>query len=401
MDFAEAVRTVNEILNEEQKRPTVSYTPVNFPGDSGLASVAAALRFAMIQEKRPREIKKPPFPCQFESTNYNLLCALLGQVPPGSRGSLVIYVANRAGTPPGCAQGRRRPTASWISCTSELPLVAEFCVRQGAFQSLRIVLLEAALMPGHVMLLKQLEDMIALNYTLLTSEQYEELKSALMLLRDKALGQLDGMKDGRKQFTVAWPEMPTVDLRRQNQEIADACDALIEQCAEARHVYLGASLLEGLNLEVNQDKAAVENRLQAFGFSKALSDCLDEADRLYRAPGTAFDLKSSMGHLRSFMENVHAEALPAIAKSGEASPRKWGEGLLFLRRHDILSPHEEQFAAALYKLISDEAVHPLIADRECARLARNVVIEYGLLFLRKLEKLGIRRLPAKGGAASV
>jgi hypothetical protein len=40
--------------------------------------------------------------------------------------------------------------------------------------------------------------------------------------------------------------------------------------------------------------------------------------------------------------------------------------------------------------LSDEGVHPLIAEKEFARLLRNVVIEYGLMFLTMLEKKGIR-----------
>jgi hypothetical protein len=66
--------------------------------------------------------------------------------------------------------------------------------------------------------------------------------------------------------------------------------------------------------------------------------------------------------------------------------------LTYLRVNDFLSRQEEQLVAGLHAVISDEAVHPLIARREYARLARNVVIEYALLFLRKLEELG----PEKG-----
>jgi hypothetical protein len=42
-------------------------------------------------------------------------------------------------------------------------------------------------------------------------------------------------------------------------------------------------------------------------------------------------------------------------------------------------------------LISDEGVHPVVAEHEYARLFRNVVIEYALLFLRKIEKVGLSR----------
>ena len=33
-------------------------------------------------------------------------------------------------------------------------------------------------------------------------------------------------------------------------------------------------------------------------------------------------------------------------------------------------------------------IHPLIAEREYARLMRNIAIEYGLLFLSNLNKAG-------------
>jgi len=39
--------------------------------------------------------------------------------------------------------------------------------------------------------------------------------------------------------------------------------------------------------------------------------------------------------------------------------------------------------------MSDTGVHPLIAEREYARLMRNMSIEYGLLLLTKLNKLGL------------
>ncbi len=97
-----------------------------------------------------------------------------------------------------------------------------------------------------------------------------------------------------------------------------------------------------------------------------------------------------MGHLRSFLEFLHSEAIPQIQKKKKIAPPadgKWGTQLTYLRVNGFLSKQEEQFVAGLYVVISDEAVHPLIAKREYARLSRNVVIEYALLFLRKLEKL--------------
>jgi hypothetical protein len=99
-----------------------------------------------------------------------------------------------------------------------------------------------------------------------------------------------------------------------------------------------------------------------------------------------------MGHLRSFIENLQKAAVPAVhAKVGGAMPdSKWGAGLLYFRQHNILTKAEEAFVSSLYTLISDEAIHPLVAEPKYARLFRNVVIEYALLLLWKLKELGVK-----------
>jgi hypothetical protein len=165
-----------------------------------------------------------------------------------------------------------------------------------------------------------------------------------------------------------------------------------ELCRKAGFLHLENALTENVNLEVNQDKYVVEGFLEKFGFSGPLLTALNEAEKLNSAGATELELKSSMGHLRSFLENLHSEAIPQIQKKKRIAPPaedKWGTQLTYLRVNDFLSKQEEQFVAGLWAVISDEAVHPLIAKREYARLSRNVVIEYALLFLRKMEQLGV------------
>jgi hypothetical protein len=84
-------------------------------------------------------------------------------------------------------------------------------------------------------------------------------------------------------------------------------------------------------------------------------------------------------------------ACPPGPAEGPSLTVRVGDGLAYLRANCVLSQAEESFAASLYTLISDEAVHPLFSEREYARLFRNVSIEYALLFLSKLEKLGLKR----------
>ena len=63
--------------------------------------------------------------------------------------------------------------------------------------------------------------------------------------------------------------------------------------------------------------------------------------------------------------------------------------IVYLRDKTLLTKPQEKFIAGLYTLLSDEAVHPLIAKKEAARLSRNMVVEYGLLLLTQLEKAGM------------
>jgi hypothetical protein len=165
---------------------------------------------------------------------------------------------------------------------------------------------------------------------------------------------------------------------------------VLEGCRKAKYLYLKGSLLPGMNLEVNQDKGTVRTFLEKLGFTQLLIQSLEEAERQYRIAATPFDLKSGMGHLRSFLEHLHREACQSIATAaGETIADRWGPATSYLHQKGFLSQQEEAFVTSLYTLLSDESVHPLIAEREYARLLRCVVIEYGVMFLATLDKKGV------------
>jgi hypothetical protein len=148
------------------------------------------------------------------------------------------------------------------------------------------------------------------------------------------------------------------------------------------------------NLEVEDDKKAVEDYLTKLGFNNLMVQSLNAAEQDFKTTATAFELKNCLGHLRSFLEQLHLQACAQLVKPGESAPDKWGSATLFLRNHQVITLKEEEFITKLYTLVSDEAIHPLIAGREYARLFRNIVIEYGLLFLTTLQKKNIsNKLP--------
>ncbi|MDE3181393.1 MAG: hypothetical protein KGM47_17255 [Acidobacteriota bacterium] len=264
---------------------------------------------------------------------------------------------------------------------SEFPLIAEFCIRNGAKHDFFRVLGEAQLFPGHAVLLRHLEDMIALNFTIVTDHDYEAFTMTITAIGHSTRVQYKAHRDSGARGAEA------AELQDFWTELIAASDGIKKECQKARYLYLKGALLEGLNLEVNQDKTAVTSFLKTQGFSDTLIECLNRADETYQTAASGFDFKTCMVHLRSSMEKLHSEG---IAKLQPATPQpanhRWGEDLTSLRNAKVLSGPEEGYASALYKLLSDGGVHPVIAEKEYARLARNVVIEYALLFLRVLGK---------------
>src|SRR5260370_41851832 len=359
-------------------------------GLRGIRDVEALHR---ARQERPREVLEEARKSSFKSTNYNLLCALSAQLEERNRWAFVVSVSSRVGMEPACGPAKSAAFPSWNGLVSELPLVAEFTVRNGGKEEFLRTVAEANPLPGHVLLMRHLEEMISLNFSLFTDAEYDGVALSVGNFMRTVHDRFDKYCAGHQGFE-RWRSLGHTNVVEIFRELQASGAAILEQCRKAQYLYLKGSLLEGLTLEINQDRDIVQSYLLQLGFSKDLIECLNVAEQLYRSSGTNFDLKSCIGHLRSFLENLEKEAMPgAVATYGGNLPKTWGEVLSYLRQNRVLTKPEERLASGLYTLMSGEAVHPLIAEREYARLARNMVIEYGLLFLRKLDRLGLRPKP--------
>jgi hypothetical protein len=400
MKIEDANAKALQIFAEERRYQTVQYSPI--PGPViGLVDATQKLVQAMerldaknsLLENRyenPRTILRGPHRFQFNSTNYNLLVTLLGRVEETDRSAFLKTIADQIKLFPASLRNKAASYPSWDSQTSELPLVAEFLIRNGGRPFFVKTLQTCKPSPGVAVMLVQLGDVIALNYPIFSESEYAGLSHAVRRLRSTAYDQITYIDTyGHARAAEHWAKYG-FNGAAVCRDICKLCDAVSELCRKAEFLHLENALTENINLEVNQDKYAVEGFLEKFGFSGPLLTALNEAEKLNSSGATELELKSSMGHLRSFLEHLHSEAIPQIQKKKSTAPPaddKWGTQLTYLRVNDFLSKQEEQFVGGLYAVISDEAVHPLIARREYARLSRNVLIEYALLFLRKLEKL--------------
>jgi len=383
MDLRDAIQKAAQILDQERVVSTVSYEAVTT--DPVMSAVSVLVGPLKERGKHCRAVQERPEEFQFKSLNFDLLCALWDQVPPQDRPAWLASLLARIASARSYRHTSRGVLGAgqWHRCSSELPLVAEFVVRRGDKQLFIRALGEAAPSPGLTLLLVQIEEMIALNFTLFTDEEYSQFPMAIAAIR-RTIAELE--KRPKPSSTI---ESNTIYHVR--YDVPGFCDSVLEGCRKARYLYVKGSLLPGMNLEVNQDKTTVRTFLEKLGFAQLLIQSLDEAERLYRTATTPFELKSSMGHLRSFLEQLHLQACGlAYGKFGGPRPSKWVEAHQYLRDHDVLTTKEQQFAIHFYALMSDTSVHPLVAEREYARLMRNMSIEYGLLLLTKLDRLGLK-----------
>jgi len=395
MNLETAIAKAEQILTEECVSPTVLYDLRPLAEDANpvvqvahvLTGLTAPQRWRQVSSDRPLRVLENPAQWMLRSTNYDLLCALPSQVDSDSRDAFTNHVLLKIQSKSTCSAAKSSLSLThWMGLVSTAPLIAEFGIRHGATLTFLNVLAEQVESPVHVILLLHLDLMIALNFTVFTDAEYVRLShsiSTFVSVTEYRFQQQIRVKTGK------WAGVE-IELRLLLDGIVQAGDRILEGCRQARYFYLKKSLESGLNLEINQDMETVQTYLQTLGFSKTLARSLHEADHLYQDAENEFDLKSSMAHLRSFLEGLHTEALPSLqTKFGGNLPRRWGDGLTYLRNYQIFSKTEEAYVSSLYTLISDEGVHPLVAEREYSRLFRNVVIEYALLFLRKIEKLGL------------
>jgi hypothetical protein len=236
----------------------------------------------------------------------------------------------------------------------------------------------------------QLEETLALNWDLFSDDQLKRVPWWLAPLRKTADRQTHKARGPKGGPMMANPHYITGHEGEANQ-IVRSIDGISKECEQARFWYLKGALQRTVNLEVESDKAKVEGFLSTLGFSNDMTNALNAAENDYRSTTSPFELKSCLGHMRSFLEHLHREAAKSVAAAtGKTVVDRWGDATVFLRQQGYFTQQHEAFITALYTLISDTSVHPLGVERQYARLLRNVVIEYGLMFLTVLTERGVR-----------
>jgi hypothetical protein len=125
----------------------------------------------------------------FDSQNYRLMEEVANRVEGDEVPSILKAVRARLFD----ASSFERQTGDVLrsgqasQCRSELPLAAEFLARIGAQGYLIEGLSTAAFSPGLTLMLLELEDMVAFDYELFSTKQYDRVVRGLGELERRAL----------------------------------------------------------------------------------------------------------------------------------------------------------------------------------------------------------------------
>ncbi len=166
-----------------------------------------------------------------------------------------------------------------------------------------------------------------------------------------------------------------------------------EQISKIRFERYESELLEGLNLETNQDKEELKVKIKEFNFNPELNKCLDKVDSSLQKAEDEFDLKTSIDLIRTFIEKLVISVASEIVRNINIQPSeklngKIGRARNYFRSREVqfLSENEDNLLGAIYGFMSYVGTHTLTSDKEYARIARNITIEKALFLVKKLDK---------------
>lgn len=216
---------------------------------------------------------------------------------------------------------------------------------------------------------------------------------------------IDRARAGEDARLRAWPRPPGVPEYRDSStgELTptawdlklEGVRATVERARmlleRVRYERLKGELLEAGNPEINTDKEMLVSRMEALGFRKAIVEALREVDRRLQAAGTALDFKGCMDLVRTVFEEVLEDAARTVTKKREISlpldpPRKhFQPWVQLLENNGILNGDESALAHKLYNFASNTGSHALGSAPEQARVAKNMVIEFCLMVVGRVQ----------------
>ena len=258
MDLKDALQKAMAILVEEQVQPTIHYrhvqivlyrgSPLSIEGfnSQGVSDQQAAQESLKIERAhRPRQVYEDPKSFVFESTNFNLLMKIFSLVAEDDRHTFIQSLLHNVRNPMPSTEYKYSAFPSFQGRSSGLALLAEFCIRTGHLDQLLSATAEAKVPTiSLAIMLRELEDILALNFNLFSPSELEAMPGRLATLKDVADKQTHSALGARGGIMTP---NPPYKPGRENEanEIVAAINGIAEECRKAGYFYLKGALQPG------------------------------------------------------------------------------------------------------------------------------------------------------------
>jgi hypothetical protein len=191
-------------------------------------------------------------------------------------------------------------------------------------------------------------------------------------------------------FDIA--QLKVISTKVKSEQICYDLAKKIELIIIEKRYQLLNKKIKQINIEINQDKKAVSEKMSMLGFDKSYNQLLDEIDGFINTETSTVVNAGMISTLRAFMANLQKDIANKIAqKEGETIPaiegrREMGNIRGYLKKKLDLSDNDDKFVDSFVDILHSEGGHAFMSEKEYFRLARNIAIEIALFILSKYEK---------------
>ena len=168
-------------------------------------------------------------------------------------------------------------------------------------------------------------------------------------------------------------------------------NAVISKIIKERYELLKKEI-KGINLEINQDKKTITEKISYLDFDVKYNELLNEIDKFINTKTSSIVNAGMVSNLRTFLEDLFTDVSKKISKiKNESIPKIKGCGEMgnirnYLKIQLELSDKDNKFINSFIDILHSEGGHSFTTKKEYFRLSRNIAIEIALLILSKYEQ---------------
>jgi transcriptional regulator of heat shock response len=150
--------------------------------------------------------------------------------------------------------------------------------------------------------------------------------------------------------------------------------------------------IKNLNVEINQDKKTVSEKINLLGFNENYNELLNCIDNFLQTETSKVVNAGMISTLRTFMADLIKDIANRIAIiEKEKIPEIDGKGDMgnirsYIKNKLELSEKDNKFIDSFIDILHAEGGHSFMSEKEYFRLSRNIAIEIALFMLSKYEK---------------